>query len=56
MYYFLVHSYKSLIYYSNKYDSFVELVNNTNFDFQYVDKFGYQVYLFKDSKLLNILI
>ena len=61
MYYFQVYSNNSLIYYSNKFVFFgesgesVELVNNTNFDFNYVDKFGYQVYLFKDSKLLNIL-
>ena len=55
MYYFQVYSNNSLICYSNNFDSFVELVNNTNFDFDYVDKFRYQVYLFKDSKLLNIL-
>ena len=55
MYYFQVYSNNSLIYYSNKFDNFVELVNNTNFDFDYVDKFGYQVYLFQNDKLLNIL-
>ena len=45
-----------MIYTSNKYDSFVELVTNTQFDFDYIDKYGYDVYLFKNDKLLNILI
>ena len=45
MYYFPVYSNQPLIYSSNKHDGFVEPVNNTNFDFDYVD-----------SKLLNILI
>ena len=33
-----VYSDKSLIYSLDKYDNFVELVSNTNFDFEYVDK------------------
>ena len=38
---------------TNKYNSFVELVNKTSFEFDYIDCKGYQVYLFKDGKLLN---
>ena len=56
MYYFHVYSKKSLTYSSNKYDSFVELVNNANYTFDYVDKFRYQLNLFRDSKLLFTLI
>ena len=56
MHYFHIYSNKSLIFSSNKYENFDELVNNTIFDFDYVDNYGSQVFLFKDSKLLNILI
>ena len=38
-----IYSNKSLIYFSNKYDSFVELVNNANFDFDYVNNIDYHV-------------
>ena len=33
-----MYSDKSLIYSLSKYDNFVELASNTNFDFDYVDK------------------
>ena len=56
MSFFQAYSNKNFICCSNKFDSFVELVNNTDFDFDYVDKFGYQVYFFKDLILLIILI
>ena len=56
MYYFHVYSKRSLFYSSKKINSSVELVNNTNFDFDYVDKIVYQIYLIKDSKLINILV
>ena len=41
-----------IIFFSQKYDSFVELVNNTDFDF---DSSDYEVLLYYDGKLLNIL-
>ena len=43
-----------IIFSSNKYDSFVELINNTNLDFDYSDKHGYEVLIYKNAKLLNI--
>ena len=55
MYQFQVTSYGYIIFSSNKYDSFIELVNNTDFYFDYSDKYGYEVLLYKNSKLLNIL-
>ena len=33
----------------------VELINNTVFNFDYNDKHGYEILLYKDDKLLNIL-
>ena len=55
MYQFQVISNSYIIFCSQKYDSFVELVNNTDFDFDYSGKHGYEVLLYKNSKLLNIL-
>ena len=55
MYQFQVISNGYIIFCSQKYDSFIELVNNTDFDFDYSDKHGYEVLLYKNGKLLNIL-
>ena len=41
-----------IIFSSQKYDSFVELVNNTDFDF---DRLDYEILFYYDGKLLNIL-
>ena len=54
MYQFQVISDGYVIFTTHKYISFVELVNNTDFDFDYIDSKGYEVYLFNDNKLLNI--
>ena len=52
MYQFQVISNGYIIFSSNKYDSFIDLVNNTDFDF---DSNDYEVLLYNDGKLLNIL-
>ena len=54
-YQFQVISNGYIILSSQKYDSFVELVNNSNLDFDFSDKHGYEVLLYNDGKLLNIL-
>ena len=51
-YQFQVISSRYVIFSSNKYDSFVDLVNNTDFDF---DSNDYEVLLYNDGKLLNFL-
>ena len=53
MYQFQVVSGGYIIFTSEKNYSFVELVNNTNFNFDYPDSKGHEVYLFRDGKLLN---
>ena len=52
MYQFQVISNGYIIFCSQKYDSFIELVNNTDFDF---DSSDYVVLLYNDGKLLNLL-
>ena len=42
-----------VIFTTRLYDSFVELVNNTDFDFDYPDSKRYKVMLYKDGKLIN---
>ena len=37
---------------SQKYDSFIDLANNTDFDF---DRLDYEILVYYDGKLLNIL-
>ena len=53
MYQFQVVSDGYVIFTTPLCDSFVELVNSTNFNFDYPDSNGYEVYLFRDEKLLN---
>ena len=53
MYQFQVISDGYVIFTTKKYNSFVELVNCTHFNFDYPDSKGYEVYLFRDEKLLN---
>ena len=53
MYQFQVVSGGYVIFTTKKYNSFVELVYNTVFTFDYPDSKGYEIYLFKDGKLLN---
>ena len=55
MYQFQVISNGYIIFCSQKYDSFIKLVKNTDFDFDYSDKHGYEVLLYNNGKLLNIL-
>ena len=53
MYQFQVVSGGYVIFTTPLCDSFVELVNSTNFNFDYPESKGYEVYLFRDEKLLN---
>ena len=55
MYRFQVISDGYIIFSTNEFNSFIDLVNNTKFEFDFIDRFGYQVVLFKDGKVLNIL-
>ena len=52
MYQFQVISNGYIIFCSQKYDSFIDLVNSTGFDF---DSSDYEVLLYNDGKLLDIL-
>ena len=55
MYRFQVISDGYIIFSTNEYNSFIELVNNTKFDIDYPDSKGYEIILYKDGKVLNIL-
>ena len=55
MYKFEVISDGYVIFNTNEYDSFIDLVNNTKFQFDYPDSKGYKIILYKDGKVLNIL-
>lgn len=37
------------VFQTQVYDSFIDLVNNTNIDFDYPDCMGYEVYLVNDE-------
>ena len=55
MYQIKIISNGKIIFKTRIFISFIELVNNSKIDFDYIDKFGYEILLFKDGKLLNIL-
>ena len=54
-YQIIITSNGAIVFTSNVYDSFVELVNNTDIDFDYPDCVGYEVNLFNNGKVSCIL-
>ena len=56
MYKFEVISGGYIIFSTNEYNSFIDLVNNTKFEFDFIDSKGYEIILFYNMvKCLNIL-
>ena len=55
MYSFQVISDGYIIFSTNEYNTFIELVNNTKYKFDYPDSKGYEDILYYNNKILNIL-
>ena len=54
MYRFQVISNGYIFFSTNEFNNFLELVTNTNFGFDFVDKYGYETLLLHIEKLNNI--
>ena len=55
MYKFEVISHGYALFSTNEYNNFIDLVNNTKFDFNYPDSKGYDVILYYNNKVLSLL-
>ena len=54
MYRFQVISNGYIIFSTNEFNSFIDLVNNTKFNFDYIDSKGYEIILYYNNKIVNI--